>query len=337
MKKIILIATTLLLVSHVGTLLYDAGVFLDITNQGLECSKVNNIHGPEDMEISQNTLFISSTYLPLRYHYEVGEVYSLDLTKENSKPRVLIDKSFNLSPHGIYAKSFDGVTRLWIINHSKSGDSIEIFDYINNKAVFIKSIKSKLYKHNNDIVAINKDQFYVTHDHGSETELGMTIENFSRMGRGYLTFFNGKEVSIVAKNLSFANGIQVIGSKLYMAQMLAKKIDVYKYYPSGQVELEDEIKVPYPVDNISILNNKELILATHPKMLKLKSHAENGKNTSPSVILKLNLLNNKTKILYADTGKTMSGSSVGIIHKKTNKIFIGNIYEDFFLRCKLND
>lgn len=332
MKKILIILFVLL-ATHLTILITDAGFFLEIENKPLkDCRKLSHIHGPEDIARVEHHMFISSTYLPYRHNFEIGDIFYLDLSQEDSTP-VSIAKKYNLSPHGIHVRKLRDKIRLWVVNHKKEIDSIEVFDFENGALSLVNSIESEFYINSNDIVSIDDEKFYLTHDHGSLNSFLRAIENFSRLGRGYVTFYDGKKVKKVLSNLSFPNGIVTIDDKIYIAQMLSKKVSIFRVQKDFSLTKQEEIALPYAPDNISVKDQDNLLIATHPQLFKLKAHAKIENELSPSSILNLNITSQKLKEVYTNTGEELSGSSVAVASEKD--IFIGNIYGDYILKCSL--
>lgn len=59
------------------------------------------------------------------------------------------------------------INRLFVINHSHQGDLVELFDYslATNSLKHVKSVQSKLFVTPKDIVAVDKERFYLTNHH----------------------------------------------------------------------------------------------------------------------------------------------------------------------------
>lgn len=330
MKKYLLILPVVLLAIHVGNLLVDAGLFVTIKDHPLTCQKITGIEGPEDIEIVDNLMFVSSTKLPYRYEFGIGDIYLIDLSQETAAP-ISLASDFKISPHGIFAKRFGDKVKIWAIHHTTTGDSIEVFHFENQRLEHLKSIKSDLLINANDIVAIDEERFYVTHDHGTLSHLGKMLENYTRIGRGFISFYDGKQIKKIETGLSFANGVQSIDGHLYVAQMLSKTITKYKILPNNYLEKEDVYSLPYLPDNISVKGENHLIIASHPKIFSLKNHAYSDKEISPSVVQSLNLKTKKLTTLYMNSGQEISASSIGIFFG--SELFIGNIYSHHILRC----
>ena len=333
MKKILSLLLIFIII-HIFSLLKDAGVMSDLKEVPLNCTKIFGIHGPEDIQIVNNHMFLSSTYLPLRNSFEIGDIFYTDLSKDQLR-LVSLAKHYKISPHGIHARDLGNKIRLWVVNHLKEFDSVEVFDFKDEVLTKVKSIRSPHYINANDIYSLNSEQFYLTHDHGSLNKVMRTFENFSRIGRGYVTLYDGQNVSKVLSGLSFPNGIAVHKKDIYIAQMLGKSISSYTMNKDLSLTKKDSLSLPYSPDNITVLKGGKMLIATHPQIFSLKAHALNHKDKSPSAILSLDLANMKLSTKYLNLGSETSASSVATNYKES--LFIGNIYSDYFLRCNNDD
>ena len=120
-----------------------------------------------------------------------------------------LDTGFH--PHGISVyEDPDGKIFLAVVNHhsgglfnSSEGHSIELFRYEVDSLFHIRSVSGPLMISPNDIVLINKDQFYVTNDHGSSSGLMQTLEEYLQLRRCNALFYDGKKFSVAASGLGF--------------------------------------------------------------------------------------------------------------------------------------
>ena len=87
--------------------------------------------------------------------------------------------------------------------NSSEGHSIELFRYEVDSLFHIRSVSGPLMISPNDIVLINKDQFYVTNDHGSSSGLMQTLEEYLQLRRCNALFYDGKKFSVAASGLGF--------------------------------------------------------------------------------------------------------------------------------------
>ena len=82
--------------------------------------------------------------------------------------------------------------------NSSRGHSIEIFHYDSDSLNHLRSVRDPLLVSPNDIVLINKDQFFVTNDHGSSSKLGQTLEKYLQLKTSNVLFYDGINFDIAA-------------------------------------------------------------------------------------------------------------------------------------------
>lgn len=168
----------------------------------VRCNVAVVIPGPADIEISdvEQLAFISSDdrswvkessffHRPSRKTTHNGGIYTLPLNQKTSTPKEAKLKDFaseDFHPTGMSLYRFQDpdshvwVDRLFVINHSHKGDIVEIFDYApkSNTLTHVKSVQSSLFVTPKDIVAVDKDRFYLTNHHVSETSEMCAMRTF---------------------------------------------------------------------------------------------------------------------------------------------------------------
>ena len=293
------------------------------------CQKINLNDSPEDMVLIDDHLFISGTNLPPKFVNKTGRLYYQNITKKHSP--IGLDVPFPIYPHGISAIKVSEVIRLFIINHSPQKDTIEIFDFTNETLKHIKTISSPILYNANDIVAIDSNRFFITHDHYYKNYFVKIFESLLRLDKGFISYFDGNTLTKIQTDLAFPNGIQFKDNFLYVTLFNSKKINKYQL-KSQKLKLINETPLAYHPDNISIKNN-HLTVAQHPNLFQLSLHALLTQEVSPSLIQKINLENDRIDTLYKDSGEELSAASIAIQTK--NDILIGSIYNRYYLVCPL--
>lgn len=324
--------------------LYDAGQFKTI-RQHYEgaCIRVAGLPGPEDITIHPRTgiVFISSddrratrAGAPVQ-----GAIYVLDLTEKGSAPKKLtagFDKEFH--PHGI-SLYLDGAgkTFLFVINHTKEGNFVEIFEYIGGALVHRESIEHPLMFSPNDLVAVGERSFYATNDHGFVSSSRRMLEDFLPLKRSFVIYYDGKEMRVVAKGFGYANGISVSadGKILYLAPSLDKAIHVFtRDIASGSLSPAYDIDIGTGPDNIELDATGALYVACHPKMLDFLAHSKDKGKNSPSQILRITAKDKgdyKIDEIYLNDGKQISAASVATPF--SGGFLVGQVFDDHILIC----
>ncbi|MBL7665783.1 MAG: SMP-30/gluconolactonase/LRE family protein, partial [Bacteriovoracaceae bacterium] len=211
--------------------LVDANVFKDFAENNHEsCQTLLNLQGVEDIDSIDDEIILSSAYFPPFYdmHKNPGALY---LYNHATKKLTNLTKSisFEFYPHGIYFFKTNNKKILFVINHTTLGDRIERFELVDEKLTNYVFYQTEELYNANDIVGVDENRFYVTVTHGARSHMGMFIENFSQLGRGYVLYYDGAKFTKVIDRLSFANGIEYQDStkQLYLSQMVSKKVGIY--------------------------------------------------------------------------------------------------------------
>jgi len=329
--------------------LYFSGAFNNIEehNELLDVYIYNNMAGTEDLAVinEKGLLFISSTD-----HWKLSEkkvvdsdgIYLLDLNSE--KTPVLLQTNFQdeFHPHGISYLSKNGKDYIFAVNHNNQGDFVELFEFKNNSLNHIRTFENEIMCCPNDLVAVDLDKFYVTNDHGSTKGNIMRIfEDYLRIAKSYVLYFDGKDYTKVYDKLNYANGIAISGDgkKLYVTETTGRKLSVLdRNIESGLLNLHTVVQTDTGLDNISLDIDGNLWIASHPKLLDFVAHSRNFVNISPSQVLKFTAKENdefEISEVYLNSGREMSGSSSALLYK--DKLYIGVVFENRLLRGTYNN
>ena len=193
----------------------------------------------------------------------------------------------------------------------------------------------------NDVVAVAKNKFYVTNDHGSPKGLMRTLEEYLQIPRSYLLYFDGVAFSKVLEGIKYGNGVNISrnGQKIFLATTTGRTLLTFdRDRETGKLELADELNLKSGIDNISVDEDGNLWIGAHPKMLAFVGHAKDPHNPSPSQVLKLTPDGNgsySVREIYLDDGNQLSGSSVAVHYK--NELFVGAVFESKLLRATINE
>ena len=189
----------------------------------------------------------------------------------------------------------------------------------------------------NDIVLINKDQFFVTNDHGSSSKLGQTLEKYLQLKNSNVLFYDGLSFDVAAIGLGFANGINISsdGSILYVAETIGKQLSIFEVdKTTNNLELMRSIDFNSGIDNIEIDHEGNLWIGSHPKVYTFSRHMKDSTVLSPSQVYRFSMDNSSYNIeeVYLNLGEELSGSTVAAVYGRT--ILIGSVFEAHFLDCK---
>ena len=325
----------------------DAGEFKEINPHfDGSCNSIYGLEGPEDIILlNDSTAFISAdprriekaasfySYENKITHLKQGSIFKYNIqTKKLDNLTSHID--FEFHPHGISIYKFNNKIYLNAVNHTSEGNSVISFILIDNQLVFIKEIISPLLVSPNDLVMINKNQFYITNDHGSNNVVSKLLEDYLQLSKSNILFYDGNQFIISANKLKYANGINISNDfkKIYVAETIGKRIRIYERDElNNNLNLLDIIDVNSGVDNIELDQQGNLWIGSHPKLFDFLRHAKDKKNLSPSQVLVISEGSYDVSEVFLSNGKDMSGSTVAAIYNKN--LLIGSVFEDHFLHC----
>lgn len=341
----------LLLLAAIGVwgyfFLVAAGVFLDIPEKSVgQCTQVTagGIAGVEDLAIDPETgtAFLAgydrwtnmkqSGVRGAIWTYTAGatEQVPVDATKD------ALPQGFQ--PHGISLhREPDGRKVLFVINHAGGRHSVEIFDVNGAALVHRRTVTGAAMVSPNDIVGTGTDSFYVTNDHANTTGWMRTVEDFGRLRLTTVQYFDGKGFTTVLEGLGGSNGINISaeGRSLYVAAASELAVHVYDRDPgTGTLGQRAVIHVPGFADNIDVLENGDLLLGLHTKILDLLAHFQDRTKLSPSHVMLLRADGKGgfvPETIYYNKGEEISGVSVAAAAK--GRLLIGPIFQSKILDC----
>jgi arylesterase/paraoxonase len=323
------------------------------------CQRVASPPGPEDIDLDRSTgiAYVSATDRRAIFSGEAGapgDIFYLDL---NNVALGFVDlgarhseglSGFN--PHGISLyRGDDGRVTLMVVNHPNANlDTVEIFDLYEEavdgvmvrQLVHRRTVTGELLISPNDLVAVGHDRFYATNDHGSKGGFGRTMEDYLRLNKSSVTYFDGDELSIVADGLTYANGITVSedGSLVLVTETTDSSVRWYgRDIESGALTFTDKINVRTGVDNIDRAADGTYWIGAHAQVLKFSGHAGDATKLSPSHVIRLvpsdDGQGGQVEQIYLDLGDEISGSSVAVEHN--GQMLIGQVFDDHILLCDL--
>ncbi|XP_037692645.1 serum paraoxonase/lactonase 3 isoform X1 [Choloepus didactylus] len=304
--------------------------------------------GSEDIDILPTGLaFISSGLkypgVPNFAPDEPGKIFLMDLNEQNPVAQELkisdgFDKaSFN--PHGI--STFidkDHTVYLYVVSHPHLESTVEVFKFEeqHRSLVHLKTIKHELLESVNDIVVLGPEQFYATRDRYFTTFFLLILEMILDLRWKYVLFYSPKEVKVVAKGFSSANGITVSLDKkyIYVADPFTKSIHVMKRHDNWDLTQLKVIQLDSSVDNLTVdPATGDVLAGCHPNAMKLIIY--DPRDPPGSEVLRVqNVSSEKPQVstVYANNGSVLQGSSVASVYHR--KLLIGTVFHKT-LYCEL--
>lgn len=335
----------LLLVAYVAKTLNETGFFRTVepspTDQIIDSIP---LVGAEDITASLDGEFlIISSFDRAKNRTgtaEQGGIYFVDLITKGFEPQ-LISGNFNkkFHPHGISLIRLDSnLHRLFVINHVDEVNSVEVFNLYNRDSlVHQKTLIDDAMFSPNDILAVGANEFYFTNDKGYSTKWGKIRENYLGKKGGRVMYFDGSTYREVAKDFSYANGINYDSTRnlVFVAASRDFLIKVFERAKNGDLTYIESIPCGTGVDNIELDENANLWVGCHPSLLAYQSYSNEKKDKAPSEIIKINYKNKgdyKVESVFVDDGTYVSGTSTAAVFQ--NLIFAGTVMDSHFLVIK---
>ncbi len=269
-----------------------------------------------------------------------GAIFGYQITSDFPRVANLTEgfrKPFH--PHGIgLYVSAKGTSSLFVVNHTRAGQFVEIFDFNGRRLVHRESVGGKLMSSPNDVLPVGPRAFYVTNDHSSQSRLGRTLEDYLQLARSNVLYYDGSHFRKVAGGLKYANGINRSpdGKRVYVASTIGHKISVYdRDLKTGDLTLRRAVELSTGPDNIEVDGKGRLWIGAHPKLLTFVRYSRNPERLSPSQVLRVTLEGpgkDRVEEVYLNNGKPLSGSSVAAYFDHV--LLIGSVFDPRFLSCK---
>ena len=332
----------LLLVGFIFNVLITTGYFRNIeSNLKGEVFKKVDLVGAEDIVVCSEDSFaiISSTDRNIVPKTKsINGLYYLSLKDGQFVPELISEVSKSFNPHGISILRKDSIYIIGVVNHhsDKKQHSIEIFQLKNKVLTHIKTYTSPSIISPNDLVLIDKDQFYFTNDHKySYGSFGAFCEDYLGLALSNVVYFDGENYKEAAKGIAYANGINYDRKRnlMFVAAPRAFSINVYSVLDDDTLDFIESIDCKTGVDNIEFDHQGNLWVGAHPNLLHFSSYYKKGKPIiSPSEVIKIKYIskgNYTIEQFYENDGSEMSGSTVAATFG--DLVLVGNVTDDHFL------
>ncbi|XP_019633432.1 PREDICTED: serum paraoxonase/arylesterase 2-like [Branchiostoma belcheri] len=307
------------------------------------------VHGSEDIVRTRDGLaFISTGVRPAPvltpdpwYLQGVGKILLFNFKNPEDGVRELKiepgEKSEGLEPHGLglYENQDSGEIRLFVVNHHKDGDRIDIFRYLktNTTLRLVRSVQHHLLYSMNDVVAVGTDSFYATNDMYSVRPWAKRLESFLSPCWSNVVYYDGSDAFVAAEGFAFANGINAPpgGRFVYVCDTPRQAVQVFRRRADNRLQLEREIHLATSVDNVDVCpDTGDLWIGAHGSFNK---HMEDRINPSSSQVLRIQDpagASPEVTELYANDGRQLNGSSAAVVYNR--RLLIGTVH-DTLLYC----
>lgn len=244
-------------------------------------------------------------------------------------------------PHGLSLFiDKDGSRRLFVINHLSNGEqAVEIFAVNGKQFQHLETIKHPLMLSPNDLVAVGPRQFYIGNDSGATQRWQKGMEMMGLMSLANLTYFDGKDMKVVAGDQPTTGGINISrdGLWLFASGTSSKTLEVFGRDPAtGDLQPAASIPLDMSPDNIDVAADGQVWIAGHPKAMALIQHFVSlGEKPAPSMAVRLSWNGSKAEstLVYSSDGSDLPASSVAAALPQ--RVLLGGITPLKMLDCPL--
>jgi arylesterase / paraoxonase len=261
-----------------------------------------------------------------------GTVMLMDLNL--AEPAVRAAMRFdpaNFRPQGLSLLRREGEpARLFVISHPAGGTPVvEIAEQsADGGFVPVATIRDPAFSSPNAIAAAGAGEFYLVNDGPYDPWL--------RTGEATLVYHDGKAARVLIDDLAYPAGIAlgVDGTRLYVAEALAKALRVYRRGGDGSLVLEQTVALDSAPGNLNFDQHGLLWMAAHPKLLRLRAHAHDASRRAPTQVLRYDPRSSRVEERYVDDGSQLSAGTVAAPWR--DRFLIGALQDKKVLICKPN-
>ncbi|VEI17294.1 Uncharacterised protein [Serratia plymuthica] len=335
MKKSMGIALVVAVLAYVINLLFDAGAFYRVQDINVrQCQKISGISGAEDIAPLKEGGALASSLN--RHDKAPGALYYF---QQGQAPlRLPGDYPPEFYPHGIDVWQKDAETWVYAVSHGPQGDRIETFRFERAamRLVYQPELSRSVGKNINDISVIDKSRWLLTRDHAYSGGLGRT-EDYLRLPLARVLLVDDAGEHTLLDGLHFANGIYYNPQRgrLYVAETTSGAVSSWAWRPGeASPVLLGRFTGLHGVDNI-MPDGDGLLVAAHPKLLKLSAYQKDMQARSPSLVWRLALgpqgAVERSQIFYQSHGQALAAISVAA--PLGGRILMGSVFDDGLLTC----
>jgi arylesterase/paraoxonase len=307
-----------------------------------DCRRVDVFPGTEDVTIDPefNAAFVSADDRRAAFagRPSQGGIYGFNVDAPGLVVRVSVDAPADFHPHGVSIwQDEQGKRRLFAVNHSASGPTVEIFDLqADGMLKHLETVAFPEMRSPNDVLGVGPRQFYVTNDRGATSPIMQSIEAWFALPLASLAYYDGEQGSIAAKGLVYANGVNMArdGRTVYVAETLRRRIARFDRDPeTGVLRRKGAFRVRTNPDNIEVAKDGGIWVAGHPNIFAFLKHVKDPRAVSPSEVIRINARTGESKNFFVDLSGALNASSVGAVWDKT--LVVGSVFDGHVMVCPM--
>ena len=274
-----------------GVVLLTSGSFRDLEEHPLECQRIADVPGVEDMvPMPDGRMLILSGDRAARIYDEKSVGYGFHILEASTNrllPVELDPLPFDFHPTniGVWHDPATGSIWVFVVNYRQSRSYVERFRLVDQRLQFEDSQTNELILYPRTIIPLGADTFLLLNEFGLFTPAGHFIEDLFGLKRSYIARCDPSGCVRVVDNL--AHGISMAlddGGRMAVATHGDNALQLYS--KSGDDwQLVAKQSVDSTVDQVSLLGQGEFLLTSHPDGVELRSHVMDPRYvTAPSEI-----------------------------------------------------
>ncbi|KAJ8031154.1 Serum paraoxonase/arylesterase 2 [Holothuria leucospilota] len=307
-------------------------------------------NGAEDIALTKSGLAIITSGIDINYRADAtdpriseaeGKLFAFDFNHpEKNAVELKFTGDFEFVPHGIGIwESADDGTFLFVVNHRRDAETIEIFKLSGTAAKpileHVESVQDPLFTSMNDVVATGPRSFYVSNDGYLRYTVMRAVERLFNRPWGSVVHYNGKTARKVVDSAFEYNGMSLSrdGKFLFISCPFALSIAIYeRSTDSNDLSFQQDIHVGTFPDNIFVHpGTGDLWIGCSPIGHRVFAAFGNLDNWAPSQAIRVRPLGTDAKPfekfklyeVYYDDAHLMSSSSSAVV--VGNKLLVGSI------------
>lgn len=287
--------------------------------------------GPEDILFDKNNnRILVSCNERIDGKPELGEIMQINIgTDESSILSRINFPVIPFNPHGFDLQTINGIPYLFVINHYRdaaSTNSVIQFKINSSNLEFIKEYKNELLISPNDLTVLPNGSFYFSNDKNSSN----ILELLTNPNAGSVGFCDGHSTwKKVDSLIGFPNGLYNENNKLYLATSRNDALYAYEINADGTLKNKSTLSTINGMDNLTNFGD-ELLVSVHLDEVKFALLSYIPTIKSPSITYAINKQTGKSRIVFKDDGKLISGSSTALIIG--DDLYLAQVFDNFLLK-----
>ncbi|KAI9646582.1 hypothetical protein NHQ30_004577 [Ciborinia camelliae] len=289
------------------------------------------------------------------------------------------DGTFNLHGFDIRSDPKTDILRILLINHRPpidfiNGDALDPVKLGANSTIelFHSQIGSGSMRHvrtytnpaiqtPNQVAWVNDDDFLFTNDHSAKVGFRRHLDILLGGGSiGYCDAHANHCKIAHSSGLTGPNGL-VTGRDglIYVPNTLLHEIQIFSLTEEKTLLKLDTLQAPYPIDNMSIDENGDIIAASIPKTYKWVQSLNDQSIQIPAAVVRIRRRGDNfnrmiregiregkdlgksyegylVEILAEDDGTILSAVTAAVHDVKKGKLYLGGITAPFIMTCEMN-